>query len=400
MTPITDPTLAAVYAQPGRGTRAIVDLDAIAGNVRALRDLLPASTSLMAVVKGDGYGHGAVMVARCAISSGATVLGVATIGEAAELREYQIATPILILGPCDVSEVRRALELGVEITVAGPELLDAVDTVAAEMGRAARIHLKIDSGMNRYGASPADALAMADRIAQLEHVDLVGVSTHYAAADVTKHAASAQQAAVFEQVAAQVRVRVGHPFALHSANSAATLRGMAAGTDIARCGIALYGLAPSAQVNLALGMRPALSLISRLTRVHLGRGGDGVGYGHTYVCTTDERFGLIPLGYADGYRRALSNRAWVCIGGRRCPVRGTVSMDQTVVGDLGEMARTGDLVGVAGPLSSGPGFDELAELCGTIPYEMLTGLSRRVPRYYVTNGRVVATLIENRLESV
>jgi alanine racemase len=400
MTPIDDPTVAAVCALPGRTTRAIIDLDAIAVNVMTLRDLLPATTSLMAVVKGDGYGHGAVMVARSAISSGATMLGVATVGEAAELRDHQVVAPILLLGPCDMSEVRRALELGVEITVADPGLLDAVDAVSAEMGRVARIHLKIDSGMHRYGASPADALAIADRIAPLEHVDLAGFSTHYATADDTGHVASAQQAAIFEQVAAQVRVRVGRPFALHSANSAATLRGMANGTDIARCGIAIYGVAPSREVNLPTGMRPALSLFSRLARVHVGRAGDGVGYGHTYVCAADEWFGLLPLGYADGYRRALSNKSWVCISGRRCPDRGSISMDQTVVGDLLETDQPGDLVGLAGPLSSGPGFDELAELSGTIPYEMLTGLSRRIPRYYVASGRVVATLIENRLETV
>jgi len=400
MTEIADPNVAAVYALPGRSTRAIVDLDAIAGNVTILRHLLPASTSMMAVVKANGYGHGAVMVSRCALASGVTMLGVATVGEAAELLDHQITAPILLLGPCDVSEVRRAVSLGIEITVAGPELLDAIDAAAAEMGRMARIHLKVDSGMHRYGAAPADVLALVDRMAGLESVELAGVSTHYAAADETEHVANARQAAIFEQVAAQIRVRIGHPFALHAANSAATFRGMAAGTDIARCGIAIYGLAPSPQVGLAAGMRPSLSLMSRLGRVHLGRVGDGIGYGHTYVCEAEEWFGLIPLGYADGYRRALSNRSWVCIAGQRCPVRGNVSMDQMVAGGLGEACRTADLVGIAGPLSGGPGFEELAELWGSIPYEMVTGLSDRIPRYYVANGQVVATLIEGRLETV
>jgi len=400
MTEIADSTLAAVYALPGRSTRAIIDLDAIAGNVTSLRRLLPAPTSLMAVVKANGYGHGAVMVARCALASGATMLGVATLGEAEELLDHQVTAPILLLGPCDVSEVRRAVSLGIEITVAGQELLGAIDAAAGEMGRTARIHLKVDSGMHRYGAAPADALALVDRIADLETVEFAGVSTHYAAADEKDHLANARQAAIFEQVAAQIRVRIGHPFALHAANSAATLRGMAAGTDIARCGIAIYGLSPGRQVDLAAGMRPALSLTSRLGRVHQGRAGDGVGYGHTYVCESEEWFGLIPLGYADGYRRALSNKSWVCIAGRRCPVRGNVSMDQMVAGGLGEACRTGDLVGIAGPLSGGPGFEELAELWGSIPYEMVTGLSGRVPRYYVADGRVVATLIEGRLETV
>jgi alanine racemase len=328
------------------------------------------------------------------------MLGVATVGEAAELRQHQITGPILLLGPCDPTEVERALALDVDVTVAGPELLDAVVAAAERLGKIARVHLKIDTGMHRYGVTPRDALALVERFESLDAVDLVALSTHYAAADETEHSANIQQAAIFEEAAAQVRVRLGRPIATHSANSAATLRGMATGTEIARCGLAIHGLAPSPEVPLPDEMRPALSLISRLARVHCGAAGSGVSYGYTYVAEDEERFGLIPIGYADGYRRALSNRSWVCIDGLRCPIRGNVCMDQIIAGDVPESAEVGSLVGIAGPIGGGPGFEELAELAGSIPYEMVAGIGRRVPRYYVAGDKIVATLIEGKLETV
>lgn len=400
MIEVQESTLDVVATLPGRATRAIVDLEALAGNVAALRRLLAPSTQLMVVVKGDGYGHGAIMVSRCALSSGASMLGVATVGEAAELRQHQISGPILLLGPCDASEVERAVLLDVDVTVAGPELLDAVAAAADRSGKTARVHLKVDTGMHRYGAAPRDALALIDRFEPLENVDLVAVSTHFAAADETEHSANAQQAAIFEDIAARIRVQLGRPIAIHSANSAATLRGMATGTDIARCGLAIYGLAPGPEVQLPADVRPVMSVISRLARVHCGDPGCGVSYGHTYISEDEERFGLIPIGYADGYSRALSNRSWVCINGHRCPIRGNVCMDQVVSGDVHASTDVGDVVGIAGPIGGGPGFDEIAELAGTIPYEVIAGLSRRIPRYYVAGGKVVATLIEGRLETI
>jgi alanine racemase len=400
MIELQESTLDVLAALPGRATRAIIDLEALAGNVAALRRLLAPTTHLMTVVKSDGYGHGVVMVSRCALASGASMLGVATVGEAAELRQHQITAPILLLGPCDPTEVERALALDIELTVAGSELLDAVAAAAERLGKIARVHLKIDTGMHRYGVTPRDALAVIDRFEAIESVEIVAIATHYASADEPEHPANIQQAAIFEGVAAQIRVRLGRTIAIHSANSAATLRGMATGTDIARCGIATYGLAPGSDVPLPGDFRPVMSLISRLARVHCGEAGSGVSYGHTYIAESDERFGLVSIGYADGYLRALSNRSWVCIDGQRCPVRGNVCMDQMITGDVPETAQEGSLVGIAGPIGGGPGFDELAELAGTIPYEMLSGISRRVPRYYVADGKVVATLIEGTLETI
>ena len=400
MSTIADPTLAAVYAMPGRSTRAVIDLEVISANVAALRTAIAQPTALMAVVKADGYGHGAVMVSRCALAHGAAMLGVATVGEAADLRKHQISAPIVLLGPCDPSEVERALSLDLEVTVGNVALIDAAAAAAAALGRTARVHLKIDSGMHRYGASTREALALVDRFEQLENVDLVGLSTHFAAADEIDHPANIQQSAIFEQTIAQIRSRLGRHVGAHSANSAASLRGMAVGYDIARCGIALYGFAPGPEIDLPEGMRPAMSLVSRLARAHHADVGSGVSYGHTYRSDHPERLGLVPIGYADGYRRALSNAARVQIRGSRCPIRGLVAMDQVVAGDLSDSAEEGDLVGIAGPLGGGPGFDELASTGGTISYELISGIRRRVPRYYVANERVVATLIEGQLETI
>jgi alanine racemase len=400
MTAMIDSPLAAVYALPGRSTRAIIDLDALSANVAELRRIVAPPTALMAVVKADGYGHGAIMVSRCALAAGASMLGVATVGEAADLRKHQITAPILLLGPTDPSEIERALALDVEITIADPTALDAVGAAATALGKTARVHLKIDSGMHRFGATPRDALALIDQFADFENVDLVAVCTHFAAADEPEHPATGQQSAVFEQAAAQLRSRLGRPLAVHSANSAATLRGMAANDDIARCGIAMYGLAPGPQVPLPDAMQPVLSVTSRLSRVHRAAVPCGVGYGQTYVPECDETLGLVPVGYADGYHRALSGKASVQIGLSRCPVRGHVCMDQTIVGDVPDGTAEDALVGVAGPFGGGPGFDELAALAGTIPYELVAGLSHRIPRYYVANDRVVATLIEGVLDSI
>jgi alanine racemase len=400
MTEISDPTLAAVFALPGRSTRAVIDLEAIAANVRALRTAVAQPTGLMAVVKAVGYGHGAVMVSRCALANGASVLGVATVSEAADLRKHQVASPIVLLGPCDPSEVERALMLDVDLTVASQTLIDAIARSASALGKTARVHLKIDTGMHRFGTNTREALALVDRFETLENVDLVGVSTHFAAADKIEHPANVHQSAIFEQAVAQVRARLGRFVGAHSANSAAALRGMAVGTEFARCGISVYGFAPGADIPLPEGMRPAMSLVSRLARVHDSDVGSGVSYGHRYVSDHVERFGLIPVGYADGYRRSLSNMADVQIGESRCPVRGVVTMDQVVAGDLPNSAKEGDLVGIGGPLGGGPGVDALAALAGTIPYEMVSGIGCRVPRYYVASERVVATLIEGQLETI
>lgn len=397
MTSTTDPLVDAVYAFSGRATRAIIDLDALAANVRELKQLLAPDTKLMAIVKAYGYGHGAVMVSRTALDAGAEMLGVATVGEAADLRANSVTAPILLLGPCDPGEVERAISLDVEFMVGSMLLLEVIARAAVAASTCARIHIKIDSGMHRYGASCDDVLPICERAELLETIDLVGLATHFASADDPSAHSNTEQIDAFGQVVEQVRALVGRPVAFHMANSGAAIHGLATNSAIARIGIAMYGLSPGPETQLPLGIDPVLSLTSRLARVHQAPPGSGISYGHTYQCADSERLGLLPIGYADGYRRGLANLGWVTVHGAQCPVRGRVCMDQTVVGNLPSDAEDGDLVGIAGPIGEGPSIDELAALLGTINYEIISALSPRIPRYYVSAGKVTASLIEGQL---
>jgi len=374
-----------------RATRAVVDLDVLAGNVGAVRALLGPGTALMAVVKADGYGHGAVPVANVALASGAAALGVATVGEGSALRRAGIAAPILVLGAVDPGEVADALELGLDLTVATDELLSAVQAASrARIGRRpVGVHVKVDTGMRRYGAPPELAVALARRVAADPELSLAGLCSHFAAADEPDEEPTAAQAELLDIVVAELAAEGVRAKQIHAANSAAALRSSRYHHDLVRVGIALYGLPPAAGFALPGGFRPALTVRSRVTRLIDLAPGDTVGYGRTYRAARAERAALVPIGYADGFRRALSNRGWMDVGGERAPVRGRVSMDQTVVGIGGDRpVRVGDEVVVVRGVepAAAPSVVEIAETLETIPYEIVTTIGSRVPRTYVGPG--------------
>jgi alanine racemase len=389
--------LDAVFALPGRSTRAIINLDALSSNVRELDGLSGDQTALIAVVKANGYGHGDVMVARTALAAGAHILGVATVGEAAHLREHDMVAPILLLGPCDPTQFERALSIGIDFVIGSQSGLEGLLAATERIGKAAKAHLKIDSGMHRFGFAPDESIDAAARLEQSEHVDLVALCTHLASADNPAALANVRQPAIFEHAASRIESELGRTLPLHVANSAAIINGISTGARYARTGIAMYGLRPGPQTPVPETFAPVLSLVSRLARVHRAPGGSGVSYGHTYTTGTDEILGLVPIGYADGYRRAWSNRATATVTGDRRPVRGRVFMDQTVIGALPDTTAEGDVVGLMGPVGGGPAVGELADLAETIDYEIVTGIGQRVPRYFVSEGRVVAMLAEDTL---
>jgi alanine racemase len=378
-----------------RATRAFIDLDAIAGNVRAVRAILPPTTAIMAIVKADAYGHGAPWVAECAVDAGAASLGVATVGEVKVLREAGIGAPIVLLGSIDPVEAEAACLSGVEITVADLSLLEAVQRAARKPGatKPIAVHLKIDSGLRRYGVLPEQAAAIASRIAADPNLAFTGVCTHFASADEPADPFTDEQLRRFHHTVALIRDAGVPTPRLHVANSAAILTGRATDLDMVRLGIALYGVRPSAEVPLLPAMRPAMRLESRVTRIIPLSAGDSVGYNRTYCAETAARGALVPLGYADGFRRSLSNRGWVGIGGTKAPVLGRVSMDQTVVGIPPAIdATVGDIVQVLGGESSGaaPSIDEMAALMDTNSYEVLVGIRQRVPRIFTRGGEPVA----------
>jgi alanine racemase len=381
-----------------RATRAIVDLDAIEGNVRALRRAVPETAQLMAVVKADAYGHGAPWVARAALNAGAALLGVATVGEGQGLRAHGIEAPIVLLGSIDAAEALAACEADLEITVASDWLLDSVQQAARAVRRASPVpvHLKVDTGLRRYGATAAEAVLLAKRIANDPHLRFASIFTHFASADEPDEPFTTAQLQEFERVIDRVRAAGARLPTLHAANSAGFLSGRGTDYGIERPGIALYGVPPSPVVPLLPDMRPGISLESRITRLIALAPGDTVGYNRTFRASWPMRGALVPVGYADGYRRALSGHAWVGIDGRRARVIGRISMDQIVVEvPDGARAALGDVVTIMGgdPLTGAPSIEKMADLMGTNAYEVIVGIRQRVPRIFVRDGEPIAARV-------
>jgi len=378
-----------------RPTRAIIDLGALANHVRVLSAAL-GGPSLMAVVKANGYGHGATMVARTALLHGASALAVATVDEGAALRADGITADILVLGPVLSGEVTRALENRLQLTVISPSMVLTVSASARRLGLTCRpqLHVKLDSGMHRFGSDIETAIATARQIDADGHLKLAGVCTHLASAEEDALGPTIQQMSCFEAFLGALAAAGIQSGTRHVANSAATLRFSQMHLDMVRVGLAMYGLNPSPNCSLPGTFRPVLRVVSRIGRIHPLLPGDRVGYGGSFVATKPMFAALIPIGYADGYRRSLSSAAWMSIGGERAPVLGRVSMDQTVVGLTPQKVAHIDVhVAVFGDGSAGePTIDDIALLAGTNSYEIICGLGARVPRVYVEGEEVVGFL--------
>ncbi len=372
-----------------RRALARVNLAAIERNVALLRGRLSGGARLCAVVKAEAYGHGAVPVARAALAGGASVLAVVTAEEARQLRAAGIAAPILVMGALSSHELPVALAAGAEV-VAWSERF--VDDLAAAAMRPVRVHVKLDTGLGRLGTrDPRHALSIAERIASAGRaLALSGAMTHFATADEDLEFL-AHQLAAFAPFVADMRRRVPQLVA-HAANSAATLREPRSHFDLVRCGIAIYGADPMNQDPAAFGLEPALELTSYVAAVKLAGPGDSAGYGRRYIAERETWIATLPIGYADGIRRTLSNNSDVLVGGRRYPLVGTVSMDNITV-DLGPRAsaKPGDLATIIGAQGSErQTAEQLAQRIGTINYEVLCAISRRVVRVYHRDGQPVA----------
>jgi alanine racemase len=369
---------------PFQRALAIVDLGAVERNAATLRSRLEPGAELCAVVKADGYGHGMAQCAQAALAGGATRLAVAAASEAFELRAKLPDAPILTMGALTAAELDVALQARSELAVWRAEFLEVIAARAAELGERPRLHVKYDSGMGRLGDRDADAVAdLADRTAADERVELAGLWTHFATADEDDETFLRGQLRSFTELSDRVSER--HPgLLLHAANSAATLRGPEFHLGMVRCGVALYGMDPFGLDATAQGLEPAMSLHSYVADVKPFEAGDSAGYGRSWIAAEPTRVGVVPIGYGDGYRRGLSNVADVLVEGRRVPVAGTISMDNTTV-DLGADATTRPgapavLLGAQGEEEISA--EELARGLGTINYEITCGVSPRVPRAY------------------
>ena len=373
---------------------AEINLAAIERNTKLLRETVGPQTVLCAVVKADGYGHGAVPVAQAALAAGAGSLAVATAQEAGELRRAGIEAPILVLGAISDQELPVAIAADVALTVWDLDFVETLRLAAVASGRELRVHVKLDSGLGRLGTrNPSQALAIADAVrAAAPALRLTGAMTHFATADGDLEFA-AHQLAQFTPFVERLRAASGGgELIVHAANSAAALRVPGARFDMVRAGIALYGCDPMNRDPADHGLEPALSLRTYVAALKGIAPGESTGYGRHFIADRETVIATLPIGYGDGIpSRALANNCDVLIDGRRCPLRGMVSMDNiTVEVGLGSDVAVGD----AGTLIGADGAqrqtaEELAARIGTINYEVLCAISRRVPRVYHRDGEPV-----------
>jgi alanine racemase len=357
-----------------------VDLSAIESNLRYY--LESTRRQVMAVVKANAYGHGAVAVSRAALNAGATWLAVARVEEALELREAQIDAPILILGYTPPEQIDAMIAEGVSLTVWSAEQIQAIGKIAAQLKIPARLHLKVDSGMSRLGVQLSGAVELAQAIAKHPDLKFEGLFTHFACADEPDPEPTEVQLEGFTALVDSLKKLDLRPTLIHSANSAAGLAFPRTWFDLIRVGIAMYGLNPSETRTLPGAFRPALSWKSSLAMVKTLPPGRGVSYGQIYRTTHDERIGTVPVGYADGFRRVDGNL--VLVAGKKVPVVGRVTMDQIMVQlDSVPNAQVGDEVVLIGVQEDANiSAEEVARRWGTINYEVTSGISKRVPRIY------------------
>jgi alanine racemase len=360
-----------------------VDLDAIARNVEVLR--AGTTAEVMAVVKGDGYGHGMVPSARAALAGGATWLGVATLAEGLVLRRAGLEAPIMAWLHSPGLPLHQGVEADLDLSAGTLELLDDLVRAAGHTGRTARVHLKIDTGLARGGATAAEWPALVEAAAKAQadgHIEVIGVWSHLVYADVPGHETTDRQVAAFAEALA-VAERLGvTPRYRHLANSAATLTRPDTHYDLVRPGVAVYGLSPVP--GETFGLRPAMTARARVALTKRVPAGQGVSYGHTYVTERETTLALVPLGYADGVPRHGSNIGPVQLGGKRRTIAGRVCMDQLMVDVGDDPVVAGDVATLFGPGDDGgPTATDWAEAIGTINYEVVTRFgSTRVPRVY------------------
>lgn len=388
---------------------AEIDLDCLASNLHAVRSRMPADARLMAVVKADGYGHGAVETAKRLLYGGADALGVAICEEGVQLRENHIPAPVLVMGFTPEPLLDEVVRHNLIQTLFSAETALALSKAALRRGTRAEVHIKIDTGMSRLGFMPEQAsVEKIIEIASLPGLNVSGIYTHFATSDALENGYMHEQRKRFEWLLAQLGERGLRIPVRHMGNSGAfaqTQRGEDyADTgffmDMIRVGILLYGLLPSsdmAQVCAPLGLKPVMRLMTQVSMVKRISSGAGVGYGHMFHAERETLVATLPVGYADGYARRLSNRARVLVNGYYAPIIGAICMDQCMadVTDI-PVVKPGDEVVMLGAQGQNAvTADELADIIGTIGYEIVCGVGKRVPRVYVKNNAAPKTLLLN-----
>lgn len=383
-----------------RRTWAEIDLDAIRQNLKAIEKILDGKSKIMAIVKADAYGHGAPFVARELAGCGVDFFGVSSLDEAMQLREFGIGQNILILGysaPTD-ENVKKLAECNIAQTVFDIECAKQISEKAKNRGKSVKLHIKIDTGMNRLGFSftkknkDKDIIAKIKSIKNTENIECEGIFTHFAAADDQSSDFTHEQFGLFCELVDSLEKEHIHFDIKHAANSGATINFRETHLDYVRCGLILYGLCPSKSTGAeAMGLVPAMGLKTIISQLHTVKKGETVSYGRTYKPGRDIVCATLPIGYADGFSRLLSNSASVLIKGKQVPVIGRVCMDQSMIDVTNCInVKAGDIVTLFGRDESGAGYipvDQVAEMMETINYEVVCLIGKRVPRVFYKNKK-------------
>ncbi|MBI3091192.1 MAG: alanine racemase [Candidatus Tectomicrobia bacterium] len=369
-----------------RPTVADIDLRALRRNFDVVRQRLRPNVAILPIVKANAYGHGAVPVARTLLEAGVTCLGVALVEEALELRQAGIDAPILVLGCVAVADIPALIAEELAVVVFDLGFAEELSRQALRRQRQARVHVKVDTGMNRLGIPPDEAPAFIEKLADLKGLVLEGLMTHFATADEQDDGYLREQHAAFTRLVERLAQR-GQTFPhLHCANSAAIMHHPATHADMVRPGIVLYGAHATATPHSRWPVEPVLTLRSRIAQLRFVSRGSTLSYGRSYTTARDALIATLPIGYGDGYSRALSNRGDVLVRGRRAPIVGNLCMDLTLV-DVTEVpqAALGDEVILIGSQGDEQiSVEELARHCGSVPHEIFCQLGSRLPRRYQT----------------
>ena len=372
---------------------AEVDLDKLAHNIGEVRRITRPETIIMAVVKADAYGHGAIIASKTFLENGAERLAVASLSEAIELRRAGIDAPVLVLGYTPIYQSEEVVEYDVNPTVYTYRHAEALSKAAIARGKIVRIHIKLDTGLGRIGfLQTENSIKDMVRISKLPSLEIEGIFTHFAVAEIRDKKYTRRQFRRYERTVKELKGRGVVIPIKHVSNSAAVIDLPEYNLDMVRPGCVLYGIYPSDEVKKEkVELRPAMTLKAKISNVKTVPEGTGISYGLTFTTKKSSRIGTLPLGYADGYSRALSNRAEVGINGRRAPVVGRVCMDQCMV-DLTDIAgaKIGDEVILFGDGSGNtPRAEDVAKWMGSNVSGVFCSVSRRVPRVYTKNGEVI-----------
>ena len=370
-----------------------IDLDAIVFNMESMKQNIKPGTEMMGVVKADGYGHGAVPVAK-AMDPYVWGYAAATSEEALQLRAHGITKPVLVLSPVHPSEFQELIREGIRITVFTREQAEDISKEASALGKTANIHIAVDTGMSRIGVIPDEhSAALVEEISQMDGIRVEGLFTHFAKADEEEKESTRKQMERFTYFARLLEDRGLEIPRKHVANSAGIIDFPDLKHDIARAGISIYGMYPSDDVDQnAVSLRPALRLVSHVSFVKEVGKGTSISYGGTYITEKKMKIATIPVGYGDGYPRSLSNKGYVLIHGKKARILGRVCMDQFMVDvtEIPDVAFMDEVILIGRDQEEQIQVEDLAELSGRFNYEFVCCLSKRIPRAYLKNGKIIS----------